>query len=282
MKALLRIARIAPWAVVGSLAVAFAACSSQVENAATSTSGGGAGATGTGGAGGGSSSSSATGSGGGGGAPDVILTCPEDAFTFQTGTCDFLNQDCPPNQACVPVDPGDGKLVTKCISWSGIKQTGSPCNSHSECQPGLFCGFYCAPPCCPTDNKPCPGTCNFEIPFDFGNSASICNLAPQCDLFTDNACKAGVYCHFDQTQGVATCTPLTGNVEEPTEGKTCKFLNDCGDTQACIGGFCRFNCDITKQSADDGKGGCPLGQDCIQYEPKIQLYPNLGYCQPAP
>jgi hypothetical protein len=268
---------------VGALAALFAACSSTVENNATSTSGGGAGAPGTGGAGGGAGPGSSSSSGmGGGGAPDVILTCPEAAFTFENGACDFLNQDCPPDQACVPVDPGNGNLVTKCISWSGVKQTGSPCKSHSECQPGLFCGFYCAPPCCPTDNKPCPATCNFEIPFGNSDTAQICNLAPKCELFTEGACKPGVHCHFDEAQGVATCTPLTGNLDEPTEGAACKYLNDCENMQACIGGLCRFNCDITKQSADDGKGGCPSGQECIQYEPKIQLYPDLGYCQPAP
>ncbi|MCK6588274.1 MAG: hypothetical protein HUU21_24140 [Polyangiaceae bacterium] len=273
--------QIAPWALAGSLVAAFAACSSDVENSATSTSG--TSASGTGGAGGetAASSSSSTGTGGAGG-EDVILTCPEEAFSFETGSCDFLNQDCPPNQACIPVDPGNGKLTTKCVSWSGVKQTGSPCKTHSECQAGLFCGFYCAPPCCPTDNKPCPATCNFTVPFDFGNTASICNLAPQCELFTDNACKPGVYCHFDGNQGVATCTPLTNNIEEPTEGKACKFLNDCGDTQACIGNFCRYSCDVTKQTEAAGKGGCLLGQECIQYNPPVELYPNLGFCQPAP
>ncbi|HLM75425.1 MAG TPA: hypothetical protein VK459_22085, partial [Polyangiaceae bacterium] len=190
--------------------------------------------------------------------------------------------DCPPNQGCFPVDSGNGSLVTKCISWSGIKQMGSPCKQHSECQPGLLCGFYCSPPCCPTTDKPCPGTCNLEVPFDFGNKASVCNLAPQCPLFTDNMCDPGVFCRFDQPQGVATCTPQVGMLGEGSEGKKCDFLNNCAHMQVCIGSTCRFSCDVNKQSADAGKGGCPSGQECIQYNPKISIYEDLGYCQPAP
>lgn len=281
MSALLRFA---PWVLGATLLASFAACTGEVtSSSSTGTGGGGSGSGGAGGVAGGFASSS-SGTGGAGGEPVVILTCPEEVTTFET-ECDFLNQDCPPDQACYPVESG-GQLVAKCVPWSGLKQNGSPCNAHTECQAGLFCGFYCAKPCCRTDNKPCPSACNFEIPFAGGNKAIICNLAPQCTLFVDDACKAGVACHFEDAQGVATCTPLTGKVEEPTNGKACEHLNDCENMQVCFGSGlnkkCRFNCDLKKQSEPEGKGGCPPGEECIQYNPTVELYPDLGYCSPAP
>jgi hypothetical protein len=281
--------RLAPWALVGALAVAFAACSNEAENNASTTSGGGAG--GAGGAGGegggpGASSSTASGTGGGGGAPDVILTCPEDSYTFKTGTCDFLNQDCPPNEACVPEPDDNGVYKTKCLPWAGVKQMGSPCVKDEECEAGLFCGFYCSPPCCAVDKKPCPSSCNFEVQFGAVHTGTVCNLAPKCEFFMEDVCKPGAYCRFDASQGVATCAPLTGNVVGDTQDKPCKFLNDCDHMQTCQGpkgaGTCRFSCDIEKQSAEPGKGGCPSGQECIQYEPEIMAYKNLGHCEPAP
>ena len=277
--------RLAPWALVGALAVAFVACSGEVENNSSTTSGGGSGGSGGAGGGPGASSSTASGTGGGGGAPDVILACPESGYTFESGECDFLNQDCPPNEACEPVEQ-DGVWKTKCLSWAGVKQMGSPCIEHSECEAGLFCGFYCSPPCCRTDNKPCPSSCNFEVQFGGGHIAQICNLAPKCEFFMEDVCKPGAYCRFDASQGVATCAPLTGNVVGDTQDKPCKFLNDCDHMQTCQGpkgaGTCRFSCDIEKQSAEPGKGGCPSGQECIQYEPEIMAYKNLGHCEPAP
>jgi hypothetical protein len=219
----------------------------------------------------------ATGSTSGGGG-DVFLTCPVDVATFKNSQCDFLNQDCPAGQACMPVT-FNGNTSTKCVAWSGVKPFGSACKVHTECKAGLFCGFYCAPPCCPLDHTPCPATCNFTANFPGGQTANICNLAKPCTLFTENACK-DAYCRFDSTQDLPTCTPITGNIPEPTHGLPCMFLNDCGNMQVCVGGTCRQSCDLDKQSEPPEFGGCPPSQpDCEQYNPPIKSYPTLGFCK---
>lgn len=218
----------------------------------------------------------------GGAGGKEILTCEGKVASFDitTGECDFLNQDCPAGKTCAPFT-FNGNTTTKCLDAPGLKGLGSPCGGNSECQAGLFCGFYCAPPCCPSDDKPCPAGCNFTIPFPGGHTANICNLTHSCVLFTANPCEdAGFSCHYDAKKGAGICTPLTGNLMEPTEGQTCNFLNDCGSTQMCHQNTCRMNCLVSQSSNPPELGGCPPNRNCIQLNPAPDAYPDLGVCLP--
>lgn len=273
-----------PWLAaglgIGILALSFGACKGEVE----SESGGSAGTTsnssgmaGMGGASASSSSSSSSGTGG-----KEILTCPVNVATFDItkGECDFLNQDCPPGKTCEPFT-FNGNTTTKCLDAPGIKGIGVPCGSHNECQSGLFCGFYCSPPCCPDDNKPCPGGCNFTVPFAGGHTANICTLTQGCVLFTANPCvDPGFYCHYDSKKGSGICAPLTGNLMEPTEGQACQFLNDCGSTQFCFQNTCRMSCLVDKAGEPPEMGGCPPNRYCTQLSDAPPAYPMLGVCLP--
>jgi hypothetical protein len=277
------------WIAAGALSIAAVeACSSSIatETGSAGTSSGGSSATsssastgGAGGAGGAGTSASSAASGTGG-SPQLI-TCDVDIGSFSPtdGECDFLNQDCPSGETCYPQTFG-GNTTTKCVKWSGVKQLGAPCESNSECKAGLFCGFFCSKPCCPSTNDPCPGTCNFNVPFEGGQYASICNLAPKCDLFTPNACQEGFECRFDYAQGVAICSARTGNTPAPTEGQYCKFLNDCSNNQVCINNACRYSCDQKKLGEMPELGGCPMDRVCMVYDPPVQGYETLGHCDP--
>lgn len=266
------------------VALSFGACKSDVEttpNGGSAGSGSTSSSSGAGGASASSSSSTSSGTGGAGG--KEILTCAGNVATFDitAGDCDFLNQDCPPGQTCVPFT-FQGKTVTKCQDAPGIKGIGVPCGSHSECQAGLFCGFYCSPPCCPDDNKPCPGGCNFTVPFPGAHTANICTLTEACVLFTQNPCNdPGFYCHYDGKKDGGICAPLTGNLMEPTEGQPCSYLNDCGSHQGCFNGVCRYNCLPDKASEPVELGGCPPNRTCEQIlNPPSQTYKDLGICMP--
>lgn len=266
--------RLLAWSLAGALAAGFVACSSEVE---TSSAGASSGSTTAGSGGSGGSSASST---GGAGGIDVMLTCDQPIASFKDTQCDFLNQDCPFGEACMPVT-FQGNTTTKCQPWAGVKPFGAPCTLHDECKPGLFCGFYCAPPCCRATDDPCMGAgCNFTATFEGAQKADICNLAPQCDLFQPDKCADMKDCHFDSKQGIAICTPITGNIPEPTEGVDCTYLNDCGEMQVCQNGKCAFSCDVAKQSEAPGLGGCRPGEKCSQYQPEVKIYPTLGICVP--
>lgn len=267
--------RLLAWTAAGAL-VSFGACSNDVETSSSATSTGDT-TSGSGGSGGAPTTTSSSSAGGG----DVVLTCPNPTTTFKDTQCDFLNQNCPFGEACIPVTY-NGNTTTKCEPWTGVKPEGAPCVTHEECKPGLFCGFYCAPPCCRMGDQPCMGAgCNFSVSFDGNQRADICNYAPKCDPFVLDKCDDEKDCHFDSKQRVAICVPITGKVDKPTEGKDCNYLNDCDEMQICNDSKkCVFSCDVNKQSEPPGLGGCMPNQKCVQYVPEVMIYPTLGYCVP--
>lgn len=259
-----------------------AACSSD----SSDTSGG------TGGAAQTSSSSSPTGgpSSGSSSAPSSssgsgMLTCSEEYTTVPKGDCDLLQQDCPVGQFCGVSSEG-GKAQSKCLpSKGGLKDKGADCTTNSECKDGMTCiDKHCSPFCCPGTNEPCGGgKCDVNLSFDGDKAiyAAACSYLPICDLF-QGSCKDGAMCHLaDAASCLAVCdAPSDGFVEE---GGTCKFRNDCGDSQLCNNnapdkGVCRYFCDTTKTNAAPGAGGCPEGRQCKAAGGTGCN--NLGICMP--
>ena len=114
----------------------------------------------------------------------------------------------------------------------------------------------------------------------FGNQGKfvmMCSYLPECGLLTMNACAEGTECHF-QDPGLATCSPPSGNQVE--EGGTCNFINDCKDMQFCgPGNICRYHCSTDGSAEPPGLGGCPVGQECTDYD---FGFPGIGLCQPMP
>lgn len=286
--------RLRVWIGVGALGLV--ACSGEINSgeqttastSASASSGGGMG--GAGGAGGadaagGAPTASASGTGGG----QPFLTCNVKVATFENDDCDFLNQDCPDGKQCFP-DANKG-YATSCIVWGGVKTLGAQCTSHSECAAGLFCGLnFCAPPCCPDDTDvPCSkGACNVETPLlGAANKANICNYAPKCTLFTADACKPGLDCHMDMSQGLPICVPYIKPEgqepgQEPMEGQVCNHLNNCPNMQQCWEGVCRHACDTNLLDQPPGLGGCLLDRVCATLKDPPPGYDSFGICIEKP
>ena len=248
-------------------------------SASTADGAGGAGGAGQGGTSSvGSTASSSSTSGAGGG---EFVDCPSSPINFSSGECDVLNPDCPAGKTCYPVKGSNGNMTTKCINWSGVKTLGAACTANEECAAGLFCGFYCSPPCCPTagvSDCDCSITgAGFEIQ---GATIQLCNYLPNCDLFVADSCSKypGSQCHLQKiSEGLATCAPPAVDQMPPMEGKTCGFINDCEAMQTCQNGKCRYNCLVDSfMEHAVAEGGCPDGQKCSV----LLQGNNIGVCQP--
>lgn len=240
----------------------------------TSSSTTGTGATGGGGSAGGMGGSGGTGGTGGAttsGAGGFPTDC-KDHTDVPENTCSMLKQDCGKGEACRPNDFGTD---TTCEGVAGVKGMSAPCGSDNECALGLFCVFnLCSPVCCPKrESEFCgSGQCNVSISFGMQH-VWACSLSKTCALF-DSMCPEGQQCRLgDLSQERSLCTPMA----DPTaaEGEDCKFLNNCGEAQVCNNAKCRYSCLNTGwETLEPGKGGCPMGQNCVQQTTKY------GVCNP--
>lgn len=278
--------RLGSWVLAASIGAGLVACGTSSSGGGTSTTGtsGGDGGSGQGGAGSSvavtsSSVSSSSGSSSGEGGA-MFVDCPESPINFSAGECDVLNPTCPDGKACFPVKEG-GFMTTKCITWSGVKGKGAACTTMEECAAGLYCAFYCSPPCCHTEGV---STCDCSVSgAGFGDPKAtmwMCNLLPSCNLFVPDTCSKypGSQCHLQNiAQDLATCAPPSQSQSPPTEGKPCGFINDCGAMQMCQSGVCRYNCLLDSyMSKALEEGGCPDGQTCST----LKAGNNTGVCQP--
>ena len=263
-------------AKIAALAAVFAtvACEQTAETTgtggATTTSEGGGGSGGAGGATTSSSTTTTTST-----TSTAPLTCSVAVTkpAIATGECDLLQQNCPPGETCVPTMDGESTI---CRIGGGLKGPGKPCDGDQECQAGLFCAGFCTQPCCQADDQPCGGgDCNVELGVPGGIIVFTCSYSEQCTLFGPETCKNGQKCQFVYSdQGLAVCTiPAASSVEE---GEPCAYVNECGASQVCYGGFCRYSCKLTG-GATPGTGGCPASQACQDVYPPTAG--DVGVCQ---
>lgn len=268
----------APWlALLGAFALA--ACSGEdTSPPGTSTSSGTGGA---GGAGGASPTTTTSTSSGGGSAP---IVCSGGYTNITQGTCDLLQQDCPPGFSCDAVLNLGGSWTTRCRGFTGLKGAGVPCIEQGECAAGLFCigttQSVCSPVCCPDSGEPCGGgQCIVTVVYQETPElwVRMCAFDPVCQLFQEGACQSGRECHVtDGAQGLATCVdPSDAQVDE--DG-TCAYLNDCRDMQHCEGDRCRYYCLLGGGAGlAPGQGGCPSGRTCQVRDFGIS---GVGLCLP--
>ena len=197
-----------------------------------------------------------------------LMACPSQVTTIM-GECDLYYQDCPNGDNCLPTLDGNNMLTTAC-STPGLIGLGQPCMDPGECQAGLLCiGGACTHACCPETDEPCGvGDCNINATFNgFPNDFIMaCSYAQTCTLFDPNSCPNGQDCHIQMT-GFASCSNPSGANAMP--GQPCMFVNDCGDSQICLGEtgpmdpneVCRWLCQQGSMAAP-GLGGCPGGTTC--------------------
>ena len=152
--------------------------------------------------------------------------------------CNMVKQDCPmAAQTCAY----DGtKKHNACTTLpTGTKLKGEACATQADCDRGLFCySNKCSPACCTGDNSVCGagGTCNLAITEDSGAVIyHACSYSSKCNAFKYD-CPKGQVCLFNEDHDVFKCsTPSSGATGVgAAPGITCKYSNDCGESQACF------------------------------------------------
>jgi len=241
--------------------------------------------TGSGGASSGSSSSSGTGGTGG----QILLACPEPHTTIG-GDCDLLNPlaSCDDGFWCDEVN-NFATCVT--VQGRGVFGPGQPCADHNECAPGLRCQMKkCSPVCCPTTDEPCladSGACNIEVNLGGEDWIMMCSYLPACTLLEDTCdADSGYECHIqDPDACLAVCAPPSAN--QPGEGESCNFVNDCTESQLCNNnggdnGVCRQLCNVNSWETDEVPlGGCPPDRICESVTISCSDWSHLGICMPT-
>ncbi|MEB2311765.1 MAG: hypothetical protein OZ921_10580 [Sorangiineae bacterium] len=258
-------------------------------------SGSGSGGAGSGDAGG-APSSGGTGGGSSDASADGPRSCaPSEVSNVTTGECSLAAQDCPSGLTCGIASGDGGGWRTECQTLGrGGKALGDSCGSHGECAPGLRCVLAkCSRPCCGADESTlcgAQGRCNMTVSYDDGAaSMTVCTFPVACTPW-EHGCPASgpeTDCHYDGRE-FACSFPNYDADGGTTEGKPCKFLNDCMDSQFCwgdsAGAACRWLCKLSDAGAPSagtvggapGLGGCPSGQTCTA----VGTPAWLGVCTP--
>lgn len=224
-----------------------------------------------------SSGSNGTGSGSSG----VVLPPPDDmpgAASFATmcgGGCmsgDEMSA-CPPpmDPAKPPIScqlvPGIGGVEAVCLP-AGVLQQGEPCESTTNCAPGLGCVHtesnvgVCRPYCC-NDIESCEADtyCTPAVMADDASSPTpmripVCVPVVDCKLLDDSMCTQGRTCTLVRADGTTSCVePGLGKEGEGCpcsaghvcvlSSNTCRQLchvggNDCTNGGVCQGGSAGF------------------------------------------
>lgn len=234
-------------------------------------------------------------SGTGGAAPDAgPLVCMSHSYSnIKQGSCDLLQQDCPPSYTCRERPGANGIWTSECILTHGLKSEGEKCVSPEECLEKLSCeAGRCTPICCEDSNAPClGGLCDLVIQLGNKFTKRVCHYAKACELLTEEACEPGFRCHIEAVaQGLSTCIIEAPGPAVPDLG-TCSYLNECGDMEHCQPhngtAQCHFYCVLGQAnpfSPPAGLGGCPAGQTCQSVidgmEVKLGI-PTIGLCAPG-
>ena len=164
--------------------------------------------------------------------------------------CDMVLQNCTDKTATCAYD--DGVKHNTCQKLTtGTKIKGESCTSQADCDRGLFCySNKCSPACCGGDDSVCGagGSCNLAIT-DSSDTViyHACTYSAKCNPFKYD-CPAGQVCLFSSEPDVFKCSvPSAGSSALGTApGGTCKYVNDCGESQACF----------TSKSADTSTSQC--------------------------
>jgi hypothetical protein len=152
--------------------------------------------------------------------------------------CNMVKQDCADLTATCAYDP-TAKHNVCAKSATGTKLKGEACTAPADCDRGLFCySNKCSPACCSGDNAVCGpgGTCNLAITDDGGAVIyHACSYSAKCNPFKYD-CPKGQVCLFNEDPDVFKCsTPSSGTSGiGAAPGITCKYSNDCGESQACF------------------------------------------------
>jgi len=150
--------------------------------------------------------------------------------------CNMVKQDCADATAtCVYDNTTKHNVCSKLTTGTKIK--GESCASQSDCDRGLFCySNKCSPPCCTGDNSVCGagGECKLAITDDGGAVIyHACSYNAKCNPFKSD-CPAGQVCLFSAEPDVFKCSSPSGSSTGTAPGGTCKYVNDCGESQACF------------------------------------------------
>lgn len=153
--------------------------------------------------------------------------------------CDMVKQNCADSAAtCVYDNASKHNICSKLTTGTKIK--GEACSAPSDCDKGLFCySGKCSPACCSGDNSVCGagGACNLAIT-DPDTDAVVyhaCTYSAKCNPFKYD-CPAGQICLFSSEPDVFKCSAPSGGASSlgVAPGGTCKYVNDCGESQACF------------------------------------------------
>ena len=154
--------------------------------------------------------------------------------------CNMVKQDCPdPTQTCDFIATANHNQCVKNPIGPGAK--GDACSPSSGCDRGLFCyQGKCSPACCLGDDSACGagGQCNLDItqPGDAGDVIiyHACTYAAACHPFKYD-CPANEDCLWDSAPDSFACAvPSTPAAYSAVPNITCKYANDCGESQACF------------------------------------------------
>jgi hypothetical protein len=294
------------WLVVGTVSVAFAACSADRTVDEGDTDGNVADA----------DDGGALSDRGGGDEPagDAGGHC-----STVRGTCDIVLQNCPTGKECTVVSSSGGGLglTTECVpAGTGSKPAGARCcpNEPNQCIAGLECTGRdcsdasiqptgrCAPHCCAGDDSVCgtsipegfQGTCDITSVVDPGDGGAVpvfhvCSYKGVCKPFHVQSCPTNYACILQSDNVSFRCLAIYAPPGKPA-GASCNALNDCADGLMCLrlgdAATCREMCyradggapfDASALRDAAGYGGCLDGATCndvIRSGPP----PWLGFC----
>ncbi len=217
--------------------------------------------------------------------------------------CNLVKQNCADSTKTCVYD-GDAKHNVCATLATGTKLKGEACAAQGDCDKGLFCyGGKCSPACCSGDNSVCGpgGACNLALTDKDGTVVwHACTYSAKCNPFKYD-CPKGQVCLFSSEPDVFKCSePSKTGALGVAPGGSCKYVNDCGESQACFtmssgdagsGGSCMLFCWLTPPSGftpgttPDGRfpadGNCTIGGKSYgTCKAAGSIGGGLGICQP--
>ncbi len=202
-----------------------------------------------------------------GGAPDAAAV-PAQFVSYaslcggSSATCATTSNSCAesgtgggPGATSCQLVPEDGGVTARC-GLVGPSADGDPCESASDCQPGLGCidaGVIsiCRAYCCGDPEACRTGTycTTASMPDAPSSLIPVCTPVTPCELLDTASCPTGQTCAIVRESGTKSCVvPGTGTANEPcpcAAGFTCSWsegiclqLCETGDAGVCANGYC--------------------------------------------